>query len=231
MPSQNTQGTQRGTAAEEAPAQRRPLRRPPARVNRQPTRAERMEDTVNAMAENMARLAERLGAIAPENAPPPQPVPVAEGGSPERFVRRGRPVEYQQNPSGANAGVPAGSRRTNGSVFNRLGGEAEEVVESSWAPSGSRTHGTTDLRDQVNQQRGGVHARLGPIGARNHRNMPEVRPHNEPTRSRGSNQIGSVMPDDPNHQLLQRIEKLERERNRSGDIQDMMQDAEPPFST
>ena len=40
--------------------------------------------------------------------------------------------------------------------------------------------------------------------------MPEDRPRNEPTRSRGSNQIGSVMPDEPNHQLLQRIEKLER---------------------
>ena len=94
MPSQNTQGTQRSSAAEEGPAQRRPRRRPPVRVNRQPTRAERMEDAVNAMAENMARLAERLGAIAPENAPPPQPAPVAGGGSPERFVRRGRPVEY-----------------------------------------------------------------------------------------------------------------------------------------
>ena len=39
------------------------------------------------------------------------------------------------------------------------------------------------------------------------------------------------MPNDPNQQLLQRIERLERERNRGGDIQEMMQDAEPPFST
>ena len=72
-----------------------------------------MENAVNTMAENMARLAEKLGAIVPENAPPPQPVPVARGGSPERFVQRGRPTEYQQNPSAANGGVPAGSRRTN----------------------------------------------------------------------------------------------------------------------
>ena len=38
------------------------------------------------------------------------------------------------------------------------------------------------------------------------------------------------MPNGPNKQLLQRIERLERERNRSDDLQDMMQDAEPPLS-
>ena len=77
-----------------------------------------MEDTVNAMAMNMVRLTERMDTIAPQNIPPVQPAPVERKNSPECIVRRGRPAEYQQNPSGANGGVPAGSRRTNGSVFD-----------------------------------------------------------------------------------------------------------------
>ena len=37
------------------------------------------------------------------------------------------------------------------------------------------------------------------------------------------------MPNDPNQPVLQRIERIKREQNRSGNVQDMMLDTEPSF--
>ena len=112
-----------------------------------------------------------------------------------------------------------------------MGGRApEDEAESVWTPGGSQTGETEDLRYHINQRRGGVLGRLGSNGARNQQAGSAAHIQSGLMRSSGSHHVEQETQNDPNTQLLRRIEKLERERNLTGDIQEMINDSEPPFT-
>ena len=68
-------------------------------------------------------------------------------------------IRHPRNPDAARSKTEGGSQRTHTSVFDRLGAEVKNETDSTWTPNATRS--TRDLRNHLNQQRGGDFARLG----------------------------------------------------------------------
>ena len=163
------------TAAPPVPRGRGRPRRPRTSTNPQlvAQRINRLEGAVlnlsNMMAQFVATMTNAQDAPIPAAARPPStqdnsighedqdPAQVASG---DQAARRAR------NPEASQSRTRGESQRTRVSVFDRLEAENEDETDSTWTPDAARSAG--DLRDHINQRRGGALARLGPNPAPSH---------------------------------------------------------------
>ena len=135
----------------------------------------------NMMAQFVATMTNAQDAPIPAAARPPSmqdnlighedqdPAQVACG---DQAARRAR------NPEASQSRTRGESQRTRVSVFDRLEAENEDETDSTWTPDAAGSAG--DLRDHINQRRGGALARLGPNP------IPSHQSDTNPQRSRVS---------------------------------------------